>query len=143
MKVSFVCYGHPQAQGSSRAFVPKGWTRPVITSANPKLKSWRQELCGAAKDAVFQSTQTGWPIPAGVPVKIVLKLYYAPPKKAKGTYKPTRPDADKALRGISDSLTGIVIHDDSQIAVVHMEKLFGMPERAEIEVEDIWTGTLL
>jgi len=143
VKVSFVVYGHPAAQGSSRAFVPKGWTRPIITSANPKLKSWRQEMCHAAKEAIFESSYTNWPIPAGIPVALTLRLYFKPPKKEKRKYKPTRPDADKNLRAIGDSLSGIVIHDDSQIAIVHMEKLFGIPERVEIEVSECETnGTL-
>jgi Holliday junction resolvase RusA-like endonuclease len=90
--LSFTVYGRPQPQGSTRAFIPRGWRRAIITSTNPKLKSWRQELVGAAQDAVFQSESGNWPIPAGVPVRVTLRFYFKPPKKEKGTVKATRPD---------------------------------------------------
>ena len=49
--IQFTVYGHPEPQGSTRAFVPKGWTRPVITTASKKMKPWRQQITGTAIDA--------------------------------------------------------------------------------------------
>lgn len=34
MRVSFTVLGTPQPQGSAKGFVPKGWTRAVITTDN-------------------------------------------------------------------------------------------------------------
>ncbi len=38
--VKFTVYGRPVPQGSTRSFIPKGWTRAVITTDNKKLKPW-------------------------------------------------------------------------------------------------------
>jgi len=38
MKVlTFQVYGEAQPQGSAKAFIPKGWKRPILTSDNAQL----------------------------------------------------------------------------------------------------------
>lgn len=140
MKVSFTVFGKPIPQGSMRAFTPKGWKRPILTSANPALKSWRQELVTAAREAVFQSTEVGFPIKAGIPVRATLRFFFAAPKREKGGIKATRPDADKLLRSCLDGMSGVVYCDDAQVAHAEIFKLFGIPERVEIEVSECETN---
>lgn len=131
MKISFQVIGHPEAQGSTRAFIPKGWKRPIITASSPKQKPWRQEVSRAAIDAA-----QGEIITREHPVTIKLDFYLSrPASKPKRILRPTtKPDWDKLSRLICDSLTGIVFEDDSQICDAIVSKHYGSPERVEITV---------
>jgi crossover junction endodeoxyribonuclease RusA len=126
-------YGHPEPQGSSRAFTPKGWKRPVITSSNPKLKSWRQEIAKSAVGLLGEGRDILFAKPSAV--SLTARFYFQKPVSApkKVTQKTTKPDCDKLARGLADALTGIVYTDDAQIVELRVEKLFGTPERTEIE----------
>src|SRR5512139_3205687 len=48
----FLVFGEAQPQGSARAFVPNGHSRPIITSDNPQLKSWRMLVAESANEAL-------------------------------------------------------------------------------------------
>ena len=129
--IKFTVYGVPEPQGSIRAFLPKGWTRPVLTSDNPHVKSWRQEVAKAAAGAVEHL------IPRGTAVYVGIRFQFAPPKSWRNgqCYKPTRPDLDKLVRAVLDAMTGIVYEDDAQVAEVNAEKIFEYPEGCYIEVQ--------
>lgn len=135
MKRSFEIevYGTPQPQGSVRAFVPKGWSRPILTTDNPRLKSWRQEVTKAA----IAARPKGFPILAGNPVHVSVIFYFRPTQKTKAGWKCTRPDVDKLLRGVLDALAGVAYEQDSQVATAYVQKLIGAPERTWIEVKEI------
>jgi crossover junction endodeoxyribonuclease RusA len=132
--IKFTVYGHPQPQGSTRAFIPKGWQRPIITSDNAKLKPWRQEITKAAIQALGET-----PLPAiarNLPVAVRMDFYLAKPQSTpKRVTRPVKkPDVDKLTRAIFDSLTGTVFVDDSQVVEVLIGKWYGQPERVEIFV---------
>jgi len=126
----FTVYGTPVPQGSTRAFIPKGWNRPIITAANSKTKPWRQEIAGAAIKAME------WNSPINGPVYLRADFYFDKPKSTKKsvTHKTTKPDIDKLVRSVSDALTGVVFGDDSQIVQMDITKRFGSPARVEIRV---------
>lgn len=131
---SFTVYGEPKPQGSMRAFVVKGFKRPIITTDNKKLKPWRQEVTGAA---IAAFAQNGIGIAARPEaVEIFAKFFFPKPKSTKKSIinKITKPDADKLARGILDSLTGIAYEDDSQVTALHAYKFFDPQPRAEITV---------
>jgi crossover junction endodeoxyribonuclease RusA len=131
--LSFTVFGTPVPQGSSRAFIPKGWTRAVITSANSKLKPWRQEIAGTAK---AEMESRGLALCLGA-VRLEAKFFFDRPKSLKKSalHKVTKPDVDKLLRALGDSLTGIVFKDDSQICECVVLKAFGSPSRVEVTVK--------
>lgn len=132
--IKFTVTGIPQPQGSARAFVPKGWKRAIITSDNKTLKPWRQDVADMAKRAMDSHSILARP---GA-VTVSVDFYFDRPKsQKKATHKTTKPDLDKTLRAIFDSLTGIVFEDDSQITACSATKGFGQPARAEIRVEGI------
>jgi crossover junction endodeoxyribonuclease RusA len=125
--LNFTVYGLPQPQGSMRAFTPKGWKRPVLTSDNAKVKPWRQEIAGTARAImardrieVFRREE---------PVYVHAIFYFPRPKSAKKSvvHKTTKPDIDKLTRALHDALTGIVFEDDSQIVESKAAKYFGDP----------------
>ncbi|MGH9452334.1 MAG: RusA family crossover junction endodeoxyribonuclease [Terriglobia bacterium] len=135
MKLSFTVYGHPEPQGSMRAFVPKGWVRPVVTSANPKMKPWRQQIARtAAEELPRQNDGICDPVPRDTPVFLRLDFYLGRPASLPKKYQHAtkRPDWDKLCRAVCDSLTGSVITDDSQIVMAVTTKNYGVPERVEI-----------
>ncbi len=136
--IAFTVYGKPQPQGSTRMFPIKTPTgnHMVLTSANRKLKPWRQEVASMA----LQARAVGRVNMAEAfnrPVRVRTNCYFAPPKKMPSgrTGMTVKPDIDKILRGILDSLTGILYKDDAQVVEALAVKLYGLPERAEIEVE--------
>ena len=137
MILRFVVYGHPEPQGSTRAFIPKGWKRPIITSANPKQKPQRQQVAAMAlvamREAGFECAGRE------VPMVVTLRFFFAKPKSARkrDLFNTKKPDADKLARLVLDSLTGTVFHDDAQVVRLIAEKHYGEPERTEIEVRAI------
>jgi Holliday junction resolvase RusA-like endonuclease len=131
VKLAFTVYGKPEPQGSTRAFVPKGWKRPIITSSNKNLKPWRQQVTQAAIEAA-----AGEIIQRPESVRVRFDFYLARPATLpKRVREPTKkPDWDKLARAACDSLTGVVFEDDSQITQAVVCKHYGQPERLEIFV---------
>jgi Holliday junction resolvase RusA-like endonuclease len=133
--IRFVVYGHPEPQGSTRAFIPKGWNRAVITTDNTKLKPWRQQLSACAMKAC--ADHGGELITKPQAVRLIVCFFLEKPASvSKHRVLPTvKPDADKLLRAVKDALKGTIYEDDSQVTDVVVAKRYGIPERAEIEVE--------
>jgi Holliday junction resolvase RusA-like endonuclease len=132
-KISFVVYGHAAPQGSSRAFVPKGWKRPIVTSTNPELKPWRQQVSGVAVNLGETAFDQH------VPVRISLDFYFSRPKSVSVKKRPgmtSAPDGDKLARGCADALKGILLHDDAQIVNWKIRKFYGDPERVEVTISE-------
>jgi Holliday junction resolvase RusA-like endonuclease len=137
MKIAFTVYAHPEPQGSTKAVVPPGWTRAVITSDNTALKSYRHVVGMAAVVAMRDAGQAM--IPADAPVCLAVRFYLTkPPSVPKKRWAPVvKPDLDKLLRATFDALAGIVYARDQQIVSARADKVYGAPERVEIEVETI------
>ena len=119
-QVSFHVSGLPVPQGSSRAFVVKG--RPVITSAAKGLAQWRQIVSLRAQE-VAKELFDG-------PVSIDLTFLLPKPKsspKRRRVYATKRPDLDKLVRSVLDSVTHVLIEDDSQVVQITAIKDYGPP----------------
>jgi Holliday junction resolvase RusA-like endonuclease len=125
-------FGRPQPQGSSRVFFVKKLGRSVITSANKNLKPWRQQISETAM--TLRAPVVDGPIAMG------LRFYFQRPKSAPKSriYPTVKPDTDKLIRAILDSLTGILYRDDAQVVCFdHVQKLYDDCERVEIEVRTL------
>lgn len=140
MKLSFTCYAKPEPQGSARGFVMKGkWGRQdrvVITSANKKLKPYRQELTSTAL-AMLSAEDREKPL-AGkhVPVRMDFVFYFEKPPSVpkKRVDVVVKPDLDKIVRSTIDALTGVLYLDDAQVVEFTARKSYGLPPRAEISI---------
>jgi crossover junction endodeoxyribonuclease RusA len=132
MRVKFVVYGRPQPQGSTRAFVQNG--RAVVTHDNKELRSWRQDVAVMAKIEMQGCDQSiiRRPEPVSVNIDFFFSRPESLPKKRRN--HTARPDLDKLIRGVHDSLTGICFEDDSQVIEVFAWKQYGQPARTEISV---------
>lgn len=143
MTLRLEVFGEPVPQGSIRAFTPKGWTRPVLTSDNKRLKPWRQAIVDAAREHLDERA----PVDGAVEVYVVFFLSRPASAPKRVTEPAKRPDADKLLRATLDALTVAGCwHDDAQVILTVARKAFaggvrdprgpaGVP-RAVIEVRE-------
>lgn len=119
--IAIEVFGVPIPKGSTRAFVPKGWTRPIVTSDNAKTKPWQESITQAAIEA------RGAAPPIEEPVSLVVRFYLPRPKTApKRVCVPAKkPDLDKLLRALKDGLTrGGIYRDDAQVVEIKASKAF-------------------
>lgn len=131
--VSFTVFGIAQAKGSSRAFTPKGWSRPIITSTNKSLKAWES----AVRVVAQQHAGTFF----DGPVRLELAFYLPRPKSLakKVLHCTTRPDLDKQARAAIDPLTGVLFKDDAQVVELRASKQYapeGKPACCVVTVAD-------
>lgn len=137
----FTVPGVSQTKGSTKAFIPKGWTRAIITNDNPKAKAWAQLIAEAAAAALVETKLQPFDVGA-----VILDVWFYLPrpqkflaKKYAGIDVPhtTRPDADKLLRCVKDALSQVVWRDDSMVVDAYAHKRFcavGEFPRADITV---------
>jgi crossover junction endodeoxyribonuclease RusA len=137
--VNFTVFGVPQPQGSIRAFMPKGSSKPILTSDNKKMKPWRQDAAWLGKEAMQKAGERLFVKPIAVAVDVT--FYFQRPKKSKGCHKTTKPDVDKLLRALLDALTGICYEDDSQVASCIIVKVFDETPRTEVRVSVLESAT--
>ena len=141
MRVQFTTYARPEPQGSMNGFSMPGKNgrkpRVVVTSANRKLKPYRQEVANTAL-ALLEGKELPL-IGRHVPVDATIHFFFVRPPSIpkKRTMMIVKPDLDKLARGIFDSLKGIVYTDDAQVNGLTARKHYGTPERVEITVESL------
>lgn len=145
MTLSFVAYGVPQPKGSARAFVPKGWKRPIVTSDNPKNKGWQQIIAEAAGSAMQRT-----PAFRLITTSAVLSVtFYLPrPKAIRDKVVPhtKKPDLDKLVRSCKDAMSKVAWLDDALVVDIRARKFYtapGVPPRAEISISELGQGALL
>lgn len=132
--VTFTVIGVPAPQGSKEKWGAE---------ANPRTKPWRATVSADAAEVMH-----GREMLVG-PCALEVVFYFPRPKNHYGSgrnehvLKPgaplfvdKKPDCDKLLRAIGDSLTSYVMRDDAQIAAVHAEQVYGSP-RALIRVREL------
>ena len=141
MHLAFTVPGEAVPQGSMRAFMPKGWTRPILTNDNPRTKPWRAMVAAAAIDA--QYSQGTWPHLSDRAIRIDIACYFVRPASVSERKRPShtvKPDASKLLRAIEDALTKILWADDAQVIAATIHKTYAPadePAHAVIRVAEI------
>ena len=109
MEITFDVIGRPAPQGSKKSI---GNNRFVESSKF--LPAWRKAVRVAAEEAVIASM---WARVSG-PVELEVMFYLDRPSSISKTQRPypiVPPDVDKLLRGVQDSLSGVIYEDDAQI----------------------------
>lgn len=119
----FTVVGIAQPKGSTRAFLKKG--RPVVTSDNPKNKSWERQVAVMARLAMQEQH---FQYLAG-PVALEVQFYLPRPQAIRDTRVPhvKKPDLDKLVRSVKDALTKMAFEDDSQVVCLHASKRYAPP----------------
>lgn len=130
MIVKFEVVGAAKPKGSMKAFIPKGWNRPVLTSTNASVKTWEQTIRNVAQDYANTYTTDS--------VRVRLRFALPRPKSLSRQVKPShtkRPDVDKLARAALDALTGILWKDDSQVTSLNASKIYaGVDEPPKLTV---------
>lgn len=100
-----------------------------VTTYNPQESEEGKFMC------LMQNQANGHhPIPAGVPVEVVIYFIMPYPasmskKKRLSAAHTKKPDVDNLLKFFKDCANGILWHDDSQVIHVDACKLYGpLPE---------------
>lgn len=123
-------YGLPQAQGRPRAFKDKGGNVRVYDPATSK--AWKK----AIKEQILMNHAPDDGLYEG-PVHMSCTFALLRPKSLpkKVTEPAKRPDLDNYVKALTDSLTGIVIRDDSQIVEMFARKMYGDPPGVRVKLE--------
>lgn len=113
-QLMFHTYGTPTPQGSKKGFVLKGTNRTRIVDANAaKLAPWREAVKNDAVKAMGSPLMLDEPLQ--VELHFTLSRPAAAPKRLR-TFPRRKPDIDKLVRSILDSLSDAgAYHDDSQV----------------------------
>jgi Holliday junction resolvase RusA-like endonuclease len=129
--LSFIVPGVPKPQGSKTARVHNG--KAVMFEAVKGAKEWRGVVVEHAWAAIQEQ---GWTVPEKeTPVTLSLIFQFVRPASSKRDQPTVKPDCDKLVRNIGDSLTASgAIKDDSQITTIHATKVYGDQPGCSIEV---------
>jgi hypothetical protein len=119
--------GDPAAQGSKRLVTLKTG-RTIMLENSKKVKPWRSCVSDAA-------TAQRCPMFEGDVALYACVRFVRPAShfrkdgtlKASAAARPGKADCDKLIRAIGDALTGIAYHDDRQIAVLAIERVWANP----------------
>ena len=140
-RLSFTVPGEAVPKGSTKAFLPKGWTRPIVTGDNPRTKSWQSMVAAAALDA--QYSQGTWPDLSAHPIRLDVSCFFVRPASVSERKRPShtvKPDLDKLLRSLKDALTKILWRDDAQVVSVCMAKAYAPatePAHTVIRIQEL------
>ena len=117
--IEFRVPGNPAPQGSKRGFVSANGKVSLVESS-ARVKPWRSDVKVFAAEAMTgHDLITG---PVWLHCAFVMKRPVATPKTRPTPAATKKPDLDKILRAVLDSLTGTVYHDDSLIVEIVASK---------------------
>ncbi len=135
-RVEFFVPGKPASAGSKKGIYNKKRRRVIMVPDDAESRPWRADVKAYAQIAM----QGRSAILAG-PVFLRTEFLFARPKGHFGSggnagilkagapkWSSSRPDVTKILRCLEDALTGIVWHDDAQVAVHVSSKRYANPD---------------
>lgn len=115
--------GKPKAKQRSRKGAFGNWY-------NPQSKDMQETERIIKKQFPFD------PIPAGIPVQVLVTAWFNRPKGKKEYICLNKMDIDNIAKYILDSMNKIVYYDDNQVYNLHIKKLYSEAEpRTEVEIE--------
>jgi Holliday junction resolvase RusA-like endonuclease len=138
--IAITAYGRCEPAGSKKAFQRPGARFPQIVDANPRAAGWKSQIARASAEQYDGALLEG-------ALSVTLRFFQARPLSHMGSGRnagvlkdsaPARPivapDVDKLSRAVLDGLQGQLYRNDSQVVSKLADKLYGTPERVEIEV---------
>lgn len=115
--------GIPKPQGSKRAFQHPSTRRIVMTeSAGAALKDWRYDVKATAAIQMAGRPLVSQPQGVHLSVHFVMPRPTSLPKTKATPACVKKPDLDKLIRAVCDSLKGVVYADDSQVISMSLQK---------------------
>ena len=138
--INFTVDTEPIPQGSMSGVCTtdtQGNPVTVLKADNPRTHAYRNLVGHAALRARAAAGIHEVFAPADVPIRIAVTFVFKKPKSAPASriYPTVKPDIDKLLRAVFDSLKGVLYADDSQVVGGEQNKIYGQPERVQISVQ--------
>jgi Holliday junction resolvase RusA-like endonuclease len=133
VKITFRVYGLPQTKGSTKSFYVKALKRVVTTNDNKKNKAWAQCVSEVASQHRPPALLLG-------PLQLDAIFHMPKPKslpKRKPSWPAKKPDADKLLRSLGDSLTGVIWRDDAQVVDCAVKKIYSDAPGVDVTITTI------
>lgn len=129
--ITFFVPGKPATQGSKRPFVHRSTGRAMLLDDNREsLHCWRSAIAAACREVWTEP-----PTDQGVTLKLLFR--FARPKSHYGTgrnakvlkesapiFHTKKPDVDKLVRAVKDSLSGVLYRDDAQVFSLGADKVY-------------------
>lgn len=144
MRLSFTVPGEPVAKGRPRAAVVSGKAR-MYTPA--KTQGYEAQVKWFATQAMKSVDSAMSMVLAKHPVSLTVRAVFGIPKSwtkrriaaclETPEFCVKRPDSDNVIKIIGDALNGIVWVDDSQVARIAFEKVYGSRPCVEVTVETL------
>lgn len=112
--------GTPRPQGSI-AFKGMRGNKPILTSDNVNLSGWRAQVTAAALVALPPRWQ-----PLDEPVAVACDFYLPSPARPRWWLPAVKPDLDKLVRAVLDSLAdaGVLKNDSRVVEFGRTRKLY-------------------
>jgi Holliday junction resolvase RusA-like endonuclease len=117
--ITFAVNGVPKPQGSKtiRSIGGRSW----LTEASPEVYKWRDTVRETAKRVFILN---GLQKPLDEPVEIEITFYLPKPKTVDRQQPAVKPDLDKLIRAVNDSIQGILVVDDSRVCRIVADKRY-------------------
>ena len=120
---SFFVKGKPVSQGSLKFIKGR-----AIHVKGRELALWRGTIAAIARSTNIKKAQVG--------VDMDLLFIFNKPKTVKRAEPYVRPDLDKLIRAVLDSLTDVAYEDDQQVVRLTAEKAYGETEGVHIRIRE-------
>lgn len=119
--------GHPMPQGSMACVCIKGRGQLIRGkgASRAAFTKWRRDVTAAA--TLWQTTHFAEPLDA--PCRLRLTFRLPRPVSVKRQWPSMRPDIDKLVRAVCDSLTKTLYVDDSRVVELVARKVYCSPEQ--------------
>jgi Holliday junction resolvase RusA-like endonuclease len=133
--LTFEVFGTPVPQGSKRVVTSRSGKTLLIDQSGEKLRSWRSEVMASALE---RAKMLGTQLPMPAPLCLRISFYFTKPKSSRNHMPVVRPDLDKLVRAVLDSLTQAgVIEDDAQVVELHAEKRYHTYAVTTVSVQSV------
>jgi len=140
MRVVFTVQGTPVGKGRPRFTTANGYARSYtpqktlnyenLVKTYYSLEVGQKKLQGAIKAKITAY----FPIPKSTPKKLRAEMELTDVPHTK------KPDGDNIIKAILDALNGIAYDDDSQVAIVEINKFYSTFPRAVVILEEMKGG---
>jgi len=143
VSLKLIVYGRPVPAGSKRGFPVRGKggkIQVVVTDASSKVKPWQAQVRSEAVEAMNGDKLIRGPLSASVLFVLARPKGHFGKRGVRPSapeYPTVKPDTTKLWRAVEDALEGIVYANDAQIVRQDVGKVYGEPERCELEITEL------
>lgn len=140
--VHFTVPGRPQGKARAKTFHKKNFTTTVTPDNTVLYENFIKERYLQASQGVF--LERGTPVALGIVVRFLPTKSTSKKKQAQmleGEILPLKkPDIDNIVKVICDALNGVAYHDDTQVVMVNVKKVYSAIEGVDVTVEEYING---